>query len=186
MLHRCSGSPACCRAGSSAPPPFIWVAGQLGHNVQAFWTWKYSNFLNICCCPGVPRNWGRQPSAQASWVLSVHLVPVAGCNQGPDHAVLQGSSGVCPGYGNLRVRTRGQCRARGGRAKLACLLGCRSAKIATRKGKADAQRAKLYGKLGEAVALGLHSGAACRRSLAANDFFRCSHSLGVPCPAQAS
>ena len=39
-------------------------------------------------------------------------------------------------------------------------MGRRSAKIATRKGKADAQKAKLYGKIGKLIAQAVRSGGA--------------------------
>lgn len=40
------------------------------------------------------------------------------------------------------------------------MMGRRSAKIATRKGKADAQKAKLYGKIGKQIAQAVRSGGA--------------------------
>lgn len=40
------------------------------------------------------------------------------------------------------------------------MMGRRSAKIATRKGKADAQKAKLYGKIGKLIAQAVRSGGA--------------------------
>jgi len=46
------------------------------------------------------------------------------------------------------------------RATLPVLMGRRSAKIATRKGKADAQKAKLYGKIGKLIAQAVRSGGA--------------------------
>lgn len=46
------------------------------------------------------------------------------------------------------------------RATQTILMGRRSAKIAGRKGKADAQKAKLYGKIGKLIAQAVRAGGA--------------------------
>ena len=64
--------------------------------------------------------------------------------------VLQGSERINIAMRNLQVRNF--------RATETVMMGRRSAKIAVRKGKADAQKAKLYGKIGKLIAQAVRSG----------------------------
>ncbi len=52
------------------------------------------------------------------------------------------------------------CQTRQFRTTLPIQMGRRSAKIANRKGKADAQKAKLYGKIGKLIAQAVRAGGA--------------------------